>query len=381
MPDDIHTFNRPELRTRLTPRDDDGIPGDDDQPGMASAAHTVTRRRMASDDPEMSEARTSPDIMETLSPEEREDIEENAPAIRAALMKAVIARAEPGRVVVGANDDDDLEPTAMRAVARLDDSLVEQLMPRIAAVTRDDRRAHRLLGIHAARNLREPLRVHRIRPRKILDRRVVSIARPAHDAPRSGSAGANAPTYTRVIAELRAVHCLRITTPRDNPDEMVLGTVLVGASGKVNAGRSVDLGTFSNGDLFNYGELPLGQFSLRSTDGYPKHMYVLFKLVETDADGRETARDLTKAIGGLAQGIATLYAGALVGQTAGMLVSVIGGFFQGLIDEDEFPIVGKRLTLDHMHDLGGSVGPRERTGDIGGHGGKYRIGYRWLMGA
>ena len=28
----------------------------------------------------------------------------------------------------------------------------------------------------------------------------------------------------------------------------------------------------------------------------------------------------------------------------------------------------------------GSVGPADRTGNIGGHGGTYRIGYRWLMG-
>ncbi|GAB1342675.1 hypothetical protein MASR1M101_18020 [Gemmatimonas sp.] len=97
------------------------------------------------------------------------------------------------------------------------------------------------------------------------------------------------------------------------------------------------LGTFGNGDLFSYGDLPIGQYSLKTTEGYPKHMYVLFKLVETDSDGRETARDLTKAIGGLAQGIVSTFAGAMAGATAGMLVSAIGGFFQGIIDEDEFP--------------------------------------------
>lgn len=375
MPDETVSVKRPQLNTRFTRVADTDIPRADERDDTpTSRVRKPPRRLLDANDEEITEAQTSPDIIDTLTAEERANVEENAPAVRTALVKAMMARAEPGRYTM-ADDDDDMEPLAMRAVSVLDDSLVERLMPRVTTLLRDESRARRMLGANATRNFREPLRIKKIRPR-ITIRRPEQQERSAPPPPQSQSV-----IYTRALVELRAVHCLRITEPRDNPDEMVLGTVLVGAGGNVNAGAGVDLGEFRNGELFSYGELPLGQFSLKSTNGYPKHMYVLFKLVETDAEGRETARDLTKAIGALAKGIVSIYAGAAVGETAEMVVNVVGGFFQGIIDEDEFPIVGKRLTLDHMHDLGGSVGPRERTGDIGGHGGKYRIGYRWLMGA
>jgi hypothetical protein len=375
MPEDTSRTVRPDVLTRFTRERELGIPNADDRNDRSIVpSGKLRRRKLSADDEEMSAARTSPDVMDTLSAEERADVEEHAPAIRTALLKAVMARAEPTRFIVADDQDNDadLERSAMRAISVLDDSLVERLVPRVNRLLRDEPNARRMMGANVTRNLREPLRIKRIRPRITL--------RPPQQQERAGASPPQT-VYTRALVELRAVHCLRITEPRDNPDEMVLGTILVGASGNVKAGRSFDLDTFHSGDLFSYGDLPIGQYSLKTTDGYPKHMYVLFKLVETDADGRETARDLTKAIGGMAQGIVSVFAGAMAGATAGMLVSAIGGFFQGLIDEDEFPIVGKRLTLNHMHDLGGSVGPRERTGDIGGHGGKYRIGFRWLMGA
>lgn len=378
MPDDPMITRRPELITRFTRSHEEAAPFAEERIGPPAFSSQMPRRRkLDPEDAEMRGAHISPDVMDTLTAEERAEVEEHAPALRAALVRAMLVRTDPSHHVMTA-DDDDIEPTAIQAIAALDDRLVERLMPRVDAVLRDERKARRMLGASAVRNLREPLRIKRIRPR--IPIRAIPIRRP-EAADRRDDATPEAPVYTRALVELRAVHCVRITEPRDNPDEMVLGTVLVGAGGNVNAGRGLDLGTFYNGDLFSYGELPIGQFSLRSTDGYPKHMYVLFKLVETDADGRETARDLTKAIGGLAQGIVGALAGPQVGVAAGTLVAVIGGFFEGLVDEDEFPIVGKRLTLDHMHSLGGAVGPRERTGDINGHGGRYRIGYRWLMGA
>ncbi|WP_411279998.1 hypothetical protein [Gemmatimonas sp.] len=263
-----------------------------------------------------------------------------------------------------------------KGIGSLDASLMERLAPRAMMLMKDEPKAQRIVGARSLQAMREPMRIKKLiaRPSVTPPERSRVVVRPRQD-------NDDRPVYKRVIAELRAIHAVRITTPRDNPDEIVLGTVLIGAGGNVASGYAGDMGVFENGDRYSYGELPLGQFSLASTDGYPKHMYVLFKLVETDSDGKEVAADLTKNIGFLASTIVGALATPLVGAAVGLVITTLGSFFQGLVDEDEFPIFGKRLTLDDMYDLGGSVGPAERTGNIGGHGGTYRIGYRWLMGA
>lgn len=149
----------------------------------------------------------------------RPDVEEHAPAIRTALLKAVMARAEPGRFIVADDRDNDdvVERSAMRAISVLDDSLAERLVPRVNRLLRNQPNARRMMGVNVTRNLREPLRIKRIWPRVTL--------RPPQQQERAGAAPPQT-VYTRALVELRAVHCLRITEPRDNPDEMVLGTVL-----------------------------------------------------------------------------------------------------------------------------------------------------------
>ncbi|MES2523176.1 MAG: hypothetical protein V4617_10785 [Gemmatimonadota bacterium] len=366
------------------PMPDGPIPSADD--GVATPRPRAFTRRKLNDEEakELDSAKTSPDAMDTLTPDERNFAKEAAPIVQAALVKSILARAEPGKYRM-ADDDDDIEQIMSRGIARLDTRLVEKLAGRAEMALRDEKRAARLLGSKKIVLLREPAKtkkiVHRVAPNGgsqgngDTDRPRVVVR------PRDDKEEKERPVYTRVLAELRAIHAVRITEPRDNPDEMILGTVLVGAGGNVTAGYGGDMGEFMNGDRYSFGELPIGQFSLKSTKGYPKHMYVLFKLVEVDSDGKEAAAELTRAIGGIASLIASALATPAVGAAVGTMITAIGGIFENLIDDDEMRIVGKRLTLDDMYDLGGSVGPAERTDDITGHGGKYRIGYRWLMGA
>jgi hypothetical protein len=110
-------------------------------------------------------------------------------------------------------------------------------------------------------------------------------------------------------------------------------------------------------------------------------MYCIFKLVESDSDDAEVARDLTSTISFLASTILSAVASPLVGATAGAVLQAIGDFVSNLIDEDEFRPYGVRLTLASEDQFGGHDSGRLATGDITGHGGRYRIGYRWLLGA
>lgn len=81
-----------------------------------------------------------------------------------------MARAEPGRFIVAddRDNDDDVERSAMRAISVLDDSLAERLVPRVNRLLRDEPNARRMMGVNVTRNLREPLRIKRIRPRVTL---------------------------------------------------------------------------------------------------------------------------------------------------------------------------------------------------------------------
>ena len=376
MPDEKVLRPDVTLRKPFTPTTESA---DDDIPLAESnrvriQPRSAKRQRMTEQEAaQLDAADTSVNAIDTLTREERQFARENAPAMQAMLIKGILAKAEPSKFILS-DDDDDIERIIAKGIGSLDHTLIQRLAPRAMSLMKDEQKAQRIVGGRSLQMMREPLRIKRPRQAVAPPERPRVVVRPRQE-------NDDRPVYRRVIAELRAIHCIRMTTPRDNLDEIVLGTVLIGAGGNVAAGYAGDMGQFDNGDRYDFGELPIGQFSLASTDGYPKHMYILFKLVEADSEGKEVAAELTANIGFLASTIVSALATPLVGAAVGLVITTLGAFFQGIIDEDEFPIVGKRLTLDDMYDLGGSVGPAERTGNIGGHGGTYRIGYRWLMGA
>ena len=193
----------------------------------------------------------------------------------------------------------------------------------------------------------------------------------------------SASTYNRLHVVLRALHCLDETNPEGGADEMVLGGLLIGASGNVKAFPAVLCGDFNEGGHVyqNFGEYFLGQLSLNTTNGYPKSFYTIFKLVESDSDDREVAEELTVTLSFLAQVILSAVVTPLVGQSVGAVITAIGSFIENIIDEDEFPPHGIRLTMTNNNHFGGPVSPMLRTDKITGHGGAYRIGYRYILNA
>jgi hypothetical protein len=300
-----------------------------------------------------------------LSAVEREQALEGAGAAGALLLKGLLHRADPKAFPVPR------DPAAPEAVAA---RLARELTPR----------AFERVAPNLERVLREPARLARIvGARRTVNLRAASLDVAPRQLPASVTASATTrgAKYRRVHLVLRAIHCKQITTPRDNPDEIVLGGVLIGAGGNVVAANSIVCGEFSSGEYADFGEIYLGQYSLRSTSGYPKHMYCIFKLVESDSDDAEVARDLTSTISFLASTILSAVASPLVGATAGAVLQAIGDFVSNLIDEDEFRPYGVRLTLASEDQFGGHDSGRLATGDITGHGGRYRVGYRWLLGA
>ena len=133
--------------------------------------------------------------------------------------------------------------------------------------------------------------------------------------------------------------------------------------------------------LVRSGELSLGQYSLKTTAGYPKHLYAIFKLVESDSNDAKVAKQLTDTLSFLASTIIGAMLSPAAGAVVGAVIGAIDNLIANVIDEDELRPYGIRLTLSNQNQFGGPVGPKQRTGTITGHGGKYRIGYRWVLGA
>ena len=103
------------------------------------------------------------------------------------------------------------------------------------------------------------------------------------------------------------------------------GGVLVGASGNTKVVKGRFIGNFDDNDYVGLGELPLGQYSLHSTSGYPKTMYCILQLVESDQDDADAARELTSALSMIATVAVSAAATPAAGAIAGAVVNTIGG--------------------------------------------------------
>lgn len=325
-----------------------------------------------------------------LTPEERSHAEAASGASTALMLKGMLHRLDPKTYAAPAQADTP-EAAAIAAVRDIDDKAFARMTPRLRALADDQPRLSRLLA-PAGRNidLKHPsLGLKLARPiAGVAGLKRVDVGNTDHeDAPaampkvvvRSGSAA----KYSRMDLVLRAVHCVDETNPEGGgSDDIVLGGVLVGASGNTKVVQSRFIGNFEDGTYVSLGELPFGQFSLRTTNGYPKTMYCILQLVESDQDDADAARELTRALSTITSMVVSTIGSPAAGAIAGAIVNTVGGLVSLFISDDAFPPYGIRARLQSENQFGSDGDSGQlRTGNIVGHGGAYRIGYRWLLNA
>lgn len=319
-----------------------------------------------------------------LPADERAEAEEAAAAASALVLKALLHRTEPETYPLP-RDADSPEAAAVAALAKIDDRTFARMAPRVRALAADQARLARVLAPLGRKvDFKRPsLELERIRPAARLKKIVrVSVGAVEEEPTASRPVVVSRPAkYKRMDFVLRAVHCRRETSGGGS-DEIVLGAVLVGASGNTKVVPAQVIGDFDDGTYVSTGNLPLGQFSLRTTDGYPKTMYCILQLVESDSDDAEVAQALTEALSAIATIAVSAVATPAAGAIAGALVNTIGAFIGIFISEDAFVPYGVMMRLDSEDEYGADgVSGKLHTDDIRGHGGAYRIGYRLVMNA
>jgi hypothetical protein len=315
-----------------------------------------------------------------------------AGAATALVLKGLLNRLDPGTYVAPTRQDTP-EAAAISVARGLDEGTFRRMTPRLKALAADPARVARMLGAAGAVDLRKPsLGLTLARPiAGAAALHHVGVGTTAEDgpaappAPRSAVARSLA-RYSRMDLVLRAVHCVDETDgvfgSEAGADEIVLGGVLVGASGHTKVVKARFIGDFDDGDYVSLGEFPFGQYSLRTTAGYPKTMYCILQLVESDQDDADAAKALTGALSSIATVAVSALATPAAGAVAGALVSAVGGMIGLFIDDDPFPPYGIRVTLHSENEFGSDADSgRLRTNNIVGQGGAYRVGYRWLLNA
>lgn len=312
-----------------------------------------------------------------LSARERAQADAIATQAAALCLKALLHQVDPARYPINP-DPKSLEARAAACAASLPALGLARIGVGLKALSRRPTQLRRLLGEQGP-SLAD------LRPAGLdarLGLRAVALRLPALQAPARipRAVPRSATTYTRCHLLLRAIHCVRETQPA-GWDEIIFGGLRIGASGNVAVMQGFDAGDFRTGTYASYGELYLGQYSLRTTPGYPKSLYAIFQLVESDSNDAAVARALTNALSSLAGIVVSFFATPAAGAAVSSTITLLGNLIGTLIDEDALRPYGIRLTLNSQNQFGGPIGPKQHTGNITGHGGVYRIGYRWVLGA
>jgi hypothetical protein len=317
----------------------------------------------------------APFDIKSLSPAEQIEVNEAASIASAVAVKGFLHAIDPARYPLTA-DVDSAEHAAAEAAKNISSDSLSRLRPRLEGFLADNEKRVRVLGkLNAidfkARGLDPEFK-------RILKKRVGTKRLP-EDA--HFKVTKLHPKYSRVNLILRYLKCEEETDPKGGTDDMILGGILVGTTGKTKPVAGSYIGEFETGSVHNFGAIPWGPLHMNVSDGYPKSFFAIFTLVESDSDDYEVAHALTTAVSTAAASVVGALASPAAGAVTGTVVKAIGTFIGIFMDEDVFGPLGVELHMESPNTLGGSVGPNMRTKKITGHGGAYRIGYRWELNA
>jgi|694.fasta_scaffold18101_2 hypothetical protein len=312
---------------------------------------------------------------ESLSSAEREQVRRLSEAMKALLLKGLFHRVRPHEFPLTSNQES-LESRAAASIRAIAPQRFSRMRPKIEALINDPARVAAYLGSSAHLNLRKP----------DLDSDIQQIfpVLPGQPTPNTPQPLAQqAPKFNRLTLVLRKIGCVDETDPEGGADDdIIMGGIRIGASGNIATFDAFVAGHFDDGEYQDFGAIPLGTYSLKTTPGYPKLFFCIFLLVESDSDDEEVAQDLTKGLELIASvAVALAGYGALL-PLVHAVFTVIGDLLGAFIDDDYFPPYGIQLKLKSENDFGSSgTGPNQHTGNISAHGGTYRIGYRWELSA
>lgn len=318
-----------------------------------------------------------------LSPQERERAEDIAAAVSTLAMKGLLHRLDPKKYPVPANSSS-VEARAAKLAKEIPAKVFARLRPRLEKAVSEPARMSRIFGKLKKVDLQKAdfsADFKRLTVKPVLKTTESSEDDFAPASVKSNIAPQSVMSFNRLHLILRKLHCVEETDPKSGDDDMILGGVLIGASGNVKVPKAFVAGHFDSGDIQDFGELFFGQYNINATNGYPKSFYCIFKLVESDSDDKEVAEELTATLSFIANVILSAFFSKAVGEAVGSVMQSVGAFFSGLIDEDEFPPFGIRLKMNSANPFGGSDSANLRTGNIRAHGGTYRIGFKWSLNA
>jgi hypothetical protein len=168
--------------------------------------------------------------------------------------------------------------------------------------------------------------------------------------------------------------CMDETSPENGDDDMVIGGILVGASGKVKVANTVVSCRFNDNDICNHGEFHFGSVGLTTTNNYPKTYCCVFVLVESDKEPSETASDLTAAL----QVVVSSWESANDDpeEVAAEIKYAIESFVPLFVYDDLFPAYITSIKLNGSNSFGAdNRSDDNQTNNITAHGGTYRLQY------
>jgi hypothetical protein len=329
-----------------------------------------------------------------LSPADRKAVDDAVAVTNTLLLNAMLHRFDKRAYPVGATAGA-LEKSLVKHVAALPEKAFARLVPGMAKLTADPAKRKRYLRHLSPIELNKPGVSRKITRLKKVKRAKpepkVKISKPEPEPktkrPTVRVTGSPELEWSALHFHVRALHCVNETDPEGGTDDMVVGGALIGAGGNVVPAKAFVGGEFESGDLSSYGNMPFGVFSLKSKKDYPKTYYVIFQLVESDSDDKEVAAAITTTVRVVAATVISALASPAVAAIADAVIQAIGSFIGMFLDEDEFPPYALWLRQEGPTKFktnggvtwNGPESPNLRTDDIRGHGGRYRIGYRWAL--
>jgi hypothetical protein len=292
-----------------------------------------------------------------LSAKERKEARRVGEVSYALTMKALLHRLDPKAFPVG-GDASSLEAKAAKMAKTIKPQAFAKLQPLI------ENKAHQAADfsrvIDSARGLNPS-----------------GVALPGVETELPTDAGTKS-VFTRLELFIRRMHCVDETDPEGGSDDMVLAGVLIGASGRTNVANTVIKTGFDDGEIKEINRT-FGRYSLNTTSVFPKDFLAVFKLVESDSIDEVVAANLESILKTLGQTAELLHTNAPPVQKPGLVAQSVltsVNLFYGIT---HFPAKQVHIALTHLVLSHGNESGNLVTPNMKGHGGTYRIGYKWRL--